>query len=180
MNRFSCRAACIAFMTISPAALASTQLPPMRPGFWESSTVMHMNVAGQPPDTDNTPDIQYNCEDAASMATELKVMAGSLPGCTFDLEGGGSTYTLTGNCKNPSGMTGTITSTGTITLDGDTAWHMIETSSSDIQNMQTKMDMTGDSKWIGACPSGVVPGDYGTMTNGAFTKQGNSLTNVSP
>jgi hypothetical protein len=156
-------------------ALASTTLPPLRPGFWQTTMLMHMNLSGQPPDTDNTPMVNYNCQDAASMAAAMKMMAGAIPGCTFDLEGGGNTYTITTSCKNIAGQPGTLTGTGTITLAGDAAMHMVETSSGNIGSMQMSSNMTGDSKWIGACPAGVQPGDFGKMVNGAFQKEGNTL-----
>jgi hypothetical protein len=44
--------------------------------------------------------------------------------------------------------------------------------------MNMTSDDTGDMKWLGACPAGIVPGDYGTMKNGVFTKQGNTLTDA--
>jgi len=155
-------------------ALANATLPSLKPGFWQNTMLMHMNMAGQPPDTDNTPVVNYNCEDAASMAAAMKMMAGAIPGCTFDLEGGGGTYTITTNCKNVGGQPGTLTGTGTITMAGDTAMHMVESSSGNIAGMQMSSSVTGDSRWIGACPAGVTPGEFGRMVNGVFQKQGNT------
>jgi len=171
------RAATAAFALAAAApALANTTLPPLRPGFWQGTMMMHMNMSGQPPDTDNTPMVNYNCQDAASMAAAMKMMAGAVPGCTFDIEGGGSTYTITTDCKNIGGQPGKLTGTGTITLQGETAMHIVESSNGNMGNMQISSSMTGDSKWIGACPAGVQPGDFGKMVNGVFEKEGNSLT----
>lgn len=172
-------AALLLTATAAPAR-ANTTFPPMRPGFWQGTMYMHMNMSGQPPDTDNTPMITYNCQNAASMAAEMQRMAGAVPGCTFDLEGGSGHYTLATTCKNIGGQPGTLTGAGTITMQGDTGMHMVETSSGNMGSMQMSSNMTGDSKWIGACPAGVQPGDFGRMVNGAFQKEGNFLTTPPP
>jgi hypothetical protein len=158
------------------ASAAASDFPSMRPGFWMNSTVMHMNMAGQPPDTDNTPRITYNCEDADSLHESMKKMAGIMPGCTSNLAGSGSVYTFTMNCTNPGGMKGSSTGTGTFTLNGETDMQMTGSSTADMDNMHMTMNMTGESKWMGACPAGTVPGDFGTLTNGVFKKEGNTLT----
>jgi hypothetical protein len=164
------------FFGCAGSARAEATFPPMRPGLWETSTVMLMNMSGQPPDNDTSPTVRYNCQSAASMAQSMKIMSAGLPGCTMDLEGGGGQYTMTINCVNPGGQPGTMHSTGTMAMRGDTAIHMTEAGSGNIGGMQMSSTMTADSKWVGACPSGVVPGDYGTMANGVFTKEGNTLT----
>ncbi len=157
------------------AALGSTTLPPMKPGLWMSTMVMHMNIAGQPPDTDNTPMVHYQCMDATSMAAGMKMMAGALPGCSTDIEGGGMEFTIAIDCTNPQGMTGTIHGVTKVTMHGDSAMHMVANSTSALSGMNAKMDMEGDTKWMGGCPAGVMPGDYGTMQDGVFKKQGNSF-----
>ncbi len=136
--------------------------------------VMHLDMAGQPPDTDNTPQVTYNCLDDATVAASLKAMAGSMMGCTFDIEGSGP-YTITTTCKNPHGLTGTITGAGTLTMTGDTAMHLDDKTTSDLSGMHMVGDATSDSHWVSDCPAGAVPGDYGTMQNGVFVKKGNSL-----
>jgi hypothetical protein len=170
----------LALCLAAPLASASFTFPPMRPGLWVSSSVMHMNMAGEAPDTDNTPDVRYNCMDAATLAAAVKLMTsgGFMSGCAVDMEGTGGVYTMTIACKNPDGMTGTINGNGTFTTDGDTAMHFTDHTTSNLQNMNMTADDTGDMKWLGACPAGIVPGDYGTMKNGVFTKQGNSLTDA--
>ncbi len=61
-------------------------------------------------------------------------------------------------------------------MDGDTALHMTDKTVSNLQNMQMTPTMTGDDHWVSSCPAGVVPGDFGTMEDGAFVKKGNTLT----
>lgn len=157
-------------------ASASATFPPMRPGFWMSRMVMHMNVAGRPPNNDSIPIVRYACHDAASMEAAMKALSGAMSGCTFDLEGAGGHYTMSTHCTNPMGSPGTITGSGTITTHGDTDVHFVENSISDVAKMHMTMAATGDSKWVGACPAGAVPGDFGVMRNGVFQKQGNRLT----
>jgi hypothetical protein len=161
-------------------AVADATFPPMHPGFWQSTLVMQMLMPGQPPMAGGPPRISYNCQSDASMAAAMKRMTGLMPGCNFDLEGGGGSYTMTTDCKNPGGMTGTISGKGVITLSGDTAMHMTETSVSTIQNMAMNMAITNDSKWIGACPAGAAPGDYGTIDNGSFHKEGSAMDPMKP
>ncbi len=172
------RAALLAPLALTASvglAAASATFPPMRPGFWMSSMVMHMNVAGRPPDNDSTPIVRYACHDAASMAAAMKALGGAMNGCTFDLEGSGSHFTVTTHCTNPMGAPGTVTGTGTITTHGDTEVHFVENSVSNMAKMHMTMAATGDSKWVGACPAGTVPGDFGIMHNGVFQKLGNRL-----
>ncbi|MDE2006635.1 MAG: DUF3617 family protein [Rhodospirillales bacterium] len=173
------RAALLAPLAIAaPIGLASASatFPPMRPGLWMSSMVMHMTVTGHPADKDNTPMVRYACHNAASMAAAMKLLSGAMKGCTFDLEGSGSNYTMTTKCTNPMGAPGTVTGNGTITTHGDTGVHFVENTVSDMRHMHMTMAATGDSKWVGACPAGIVPGDYGVMHNGVFQKQGNHLS----
>lgn len=170
LPRMILAAACVA---VAPAALADVQFPPMKPGFWQNSMVMHMNMAGQPPDTDNSPSVSYSCQSAQTMADAMKHMSGDLPGCDIDMEGSGGTYTISINCTNMGGQPGKLTGSGTMVFAGDDEVHIKETSSAVMQGMSMKMDMVGDSKWQGQCPAGVMPGDFGRIVNGAFQKEGN-------
>jgi hypothetical protein len=172
---------CGALATAGAApALADATLPHMHPGLWQTTMNMTMDMQGQPPGAAGAPTVTYMCENDATIAAAMKQLNGALPGCSFDMGGGNGSYTMTTNCVNPGGQPGTISGTGTMTLTGDSALHMTETSNATMQNMLMKMAMTGDSKWIGACPEGVVPGDFGTMANGAFQKEGNALTPLKP
>jgi Spy/CpxP family protein refolding chaperone len=157
----------------TPAASASIQLPPMKPGFWQQSMLMHMTMAGQPPDTDNTPNVTFSCMSLQTMKNSMKQMTGALPGCTFDLEGGGGSYTLTTNCTSLGGQPGKMSGTGTLNFTGQTEMRIQETATMASAGLNATMSMSGDAKWVGQCPAGVVPGDFGKMVNGAFQKQGN-------
>ncbi len=170
LHRIILAAACAA---AAPAAFGSVPFPPMKPGFWQESMVMHMNMQGQPPDTDNTPKVLYSCQSAQTMAEAMKNMSGMVPGCTFDIEGGDGSYTIATTCTNMGGLPGKLTGTGTMVLQGQSEMIVKETSSLVSQGMSMKTDMNADSKWVGQCPSGVAPGDFGTMANGAFQKEGN-------
>ena len=106
----------------------------------------------------------------------MRALSGAMSGCTFDLEGSGSHFTMTTKCTNPMGSPGTVTGSGTFTTHGDTDVHFVANSVSDMAKMHMTMAVTGDSKWVGACPAGIVPGDFGIMRNGVFQKLGNRLT----
>jgi hypothetical protein len=157
----------------APAAFASVTFPPMKPGFWQQTMVMHMSMSGQPEDANNAPTVTFSCQSAQTMADAMKHMGGMVPGCTFDIEGGGGTYTISTNCTNIGGMPGKLTGTGTMVFEGQNQVHVKETSSMVSQSMTMKMDMVSDGKWVGQCPAGVAPGDFGKMANGAFQKEGN-------
>ncbi len=165
----------LALVASAGLAAASGTFPPVKTGLWTNRMVMHLTMAGQPPDTDTTPQVTYNCLDSATMAATLKAMAGSMMGCVFDIEGSGGSYTVSTKCTNPHGLTGTIDGSGTLTMTGDTAMHLVDKTTSNLQNMQMSGDTTADSHWVSDCPAGVVPGDFGTMENGVFVKKGNSL-----
>lgn len=156
----------------SLAAMTST-LPPVRPGFWIGRMVMHVNIAGHPPDTNNTPTVGYNCLNAASMAVEMKALTGRRKGCASHLVGSGSHYTISASCHVQGG---TVISNGTFTIVGTTEIRIVVNAVSHLSNLHMTSDITSDIKWVGACPAGVVPGDHGIVRNGAFHKLGNWLT----
>jgi hypothetical protein len=99
--------------------------------------------------------------------------SGMLSGCTFDLEGGGSTFTITTDCVNPDVQKGNLKGTSTLTLLGTTAIHLTGTTSGNIANMQMNNTSVSDGKWVGDCPAGWVSGDFRTMANDAFNMEGN-------
>ncbi len=156
----------------STAARADSSFPPRKPGWWQTTMVMTMNMKGQPPDNDTTPFISLMCSDAATDAITMKQMAGDTGKClAFDITKSGDTYTVTGSCPDPMGGNGVMTTHGTMVFQGDTQIHIV----SDTVSPTMSGHITGDSKWLGACPAGVKPGDFGTMQNGVFSKQGNVL-----
>jgi|GEM_PF-902329 hypothetical protein len=157
-------------------AQASATFPPRKPGLWQTTMVMHMKMLmnGQTiNDNSDTPIINELCSNAATDAQSMKMLTGGSSHCgPMDIEKTGGVYTITGSCPDPlGGKGGVITFNGTITPQGDTAYHMVS------QSTGTGMSssMVADSKWLGACPAGMVPGDFGTVTNGKFVKRGNLL-----
>ncbi|HQT63102.1 MAG: hypothetical protein B7Z75_12565 [Acidocella sp. 20-57-95] len=154
----------------SATAWAGTTLPQRKAGYWVSSMVMHMNMAGQAPDTDNTPMITAMCTDPA---TDLKVLTTPpFAQCSPpDISGSGNTYTMVMSCKDPMGGAQPMVSTSTFTFASDTEMHLVS------KTTGTSMtgDETADSKWQGSCPAGWVPGDVGRMQNGSIQKNANVL-----
>jgi hypothetical protein len=113
------------------------------------------------------PIVTAMCTDAATDADEMKKMSGDNGKCAkFDIEGSGNTYTMDGACADPFGGGGVMTTHGVITRESDTAFHM----ESQTQSAHMSGSMTADSRWLGACPAGAVPGDIGRMQNGQFVK----------
>ena len=155
-------------------AHASTTFPPRKPGFWETSMVMKMTMTmnGQTSSSnDPTPMITALCSSAATDAQSEKMMTGGV--CKgLDIEQSGNVYTLSGTCADPLGGPNAVaTMHGTITMQGDEAFHMV----SQISGPNMSGTTVGDSRWLGACPAGIVPGDFGAYQNGTFTKHGNLL-----
>jgi len=176
INRLAVRLALLAAPAVCAfacLAAAEATLPPMHPGLWQNSMVMNMQMQGDNSPPDMTPTISYSCENAYGLAEQIKMTSGMLSGCTFDLEGGGSTFTITTDCVNPDGQKGSLKGTSTLTLLGTTAIHLTGTSSGNIANMQMNSTDVNDSKWVGDCPAGWVSGDFGKMVNGVLQKDGN-------
>jgi hypothetical protein len=159
---------------LATAAGANTTLPPRKPGFWVTTMVMHMSMPGAPAMaqamSSGAPIVSAMCTDPSIDALEMKRMTGDNGHCqSFDIEGGGSVYTVTGVCTDPMGG-GTMTTHGTFTIASADEILVHSTTAS----AHMSGDMTGDSKWSGPCPAGIVPGDIGHMVNGNFVK----LTNI--
>ncbi len=73
------RTAVIATLCLGTTATAAT-LPSMRSGFWQTTTAMNMNMAGQPPGPPDTPTTRYFCQDAATEVAAMKMLtAWSMP-----------------------------------------------------------------------------------------------------
>jgi hypothetical protein len=171
-RKYMCRAemlAAVMMVAIFGSALASDALPGKKPGLWVSSKVIHFNIAGKPPDTDNAPRVDAMCTDASTDAIEAKLLAGGAGGCGLHVEGSGNTYTISGACPDPMGGGGQMVTKGKIVWKSQTEIHM--------ESQSTSAHMSGsvvaDAKWVGACPAGVMPGDQGTFEGGVFKKTGN-------
>jgi len=160
--------AALAMVAIFGSALALNALPGKKPGLWVSSKLIHFNMAGKPPDPDNTPTVDAMCTDASTDAIEAKLLAGGAGSCGLHIEGSGTTYTISGTCPDPMGGTGQMVTHGKIVWNSETEIHM--------ESQSTSPHMSGsvvaDAKWVGACPAGVMPGDQGTFVNGVFKKTG--------
>ncbi len=168
-------AAAVMLPAFASSASAGTPLPSRKAGFWVGSMVMHMTMAGQPPDTDSTPMVTAMCTDPA---TDLKILTRTpYAQCTPpDISGGGGTYTMISSCKDPMGGATPMVTTSQFTfISGDELQVTSKTTSAHMTG-----DETADSKWQGACPAGWVPGDVGRMENGTMTKFGNVLTLSKP
>lgn len=153
-------------------ASASTTLPPRKPGFWVTTLNMHMVMPNMPAGAaaamgGGAPMVTALCTDHSIDALEARHLAGN--NCkSIDIEGGGDTYTITSVCKGYSDAPMTTHVTLNIVSPEEVLMH----STTNSTGMNGTMD--GDSKWTGACPAGVVPGDVGHMVNGSFMK----LTNI--
>ena len=160
--------AALAMVAIFGSALALNALPGKKPGLWVSSKLIRFNMAGKPPDPENTPRVDAMCTDASTDAIEAKLLAGGSGSCGLHIEGSGNTYTIAGACPDPMGGTGQMVTQGKIVWKSETEIHM--------ESQSTSPHMSGsvvaDAKWVGACPAGVMPGDQGTFVNGVFKKTG--------
>jgi hypothetical protein len=157
----------LSVVAIFGSALA-VDLPAKKPGLWVSSKLIHFNMAGKPPDTDNTPRADAMCTDASTDAIEAKLMAGGSGQCGLNIEGSGNTYTISGACPDPMGG-GQMVTHGKIVRKSDTEIHMESQSTSP----HMSSSVVAEAKWVGACPAGVMPGDQGTFVNGVFKKSRN-------
>ena len=147
------------------AAGASTTLPPRKAGLWQTTMTMTMMMNGET--RGGRPAVSVLCTDPQVEAIEQRQMTGNDCG---SFSRSGDTYTLQGSCAAPNGA-GTLTTHGTLTMNGDTAAHM----DAETSGPQFSGHIVADSKWIGPCPAGMNPGDRGQMVNGSFVKMGNVL-----
>ncbi len=156
---------------LSSGLASASTLPDRRAGFWQTTMTptMHMTVNGQVMDRTGQTMITALCTDPATEALEhKKLMAG---GCMqSDFVADGNAYDIHGSCPGPHGAA--MVSQGKITVDSDTKTEVDFTMSGSGMTIH----MVGQSKWLGACPVGVVPGDMGMMQNGSFVKTGNVQT----
>jgi hypothetical protein len=162
-------AALPALLLGAQAARADTTLPPRKPGLWQTTMVMKMSVNGNPMPGGPAPSNSVMCSDAKTDAESMKKMAGGDGHCSqFSINGGGNVYTMQGTCSSPMGG-GMMTIHSTMTKESDTKYHLV----TDTSSAMMSGNMVADSTWLGACPAGVAPGDFGSMQNGQFVKSGN-------
>jgi hypothetical protein len=165
--------ACVGLLGFSATAQANATFPPRKPGFWITTMTMDMKMQGYPQAAGaaNAPIVNALCTDPATDAASLKKMEELKPGCTFSLTQDGNVYTMDNSCPDPMGGTGTMVTHGTITFISDSEIVSQSTTVSPHMSATEK----SDAKWSGACPAGVVPGDFGHITNGKFVKLINVL-----
>ncbi|OYV49486.1 MAG: hypothetical protein B7Y73_06405 [Acidocella sp. 35-58-6] len=153
---------------LSSGAAGASTLPDRRAGFWQTTMTptMHMTVNGQVMDRTGQTMVTALCTDPATEALERKkLMSG---GCMqSDFVADGNAYDIHGSCPGPHGAA--MVSQGKITVDSDTQTEVDFT----MTGSGMTIHMVGQSKWLGACPAGVAPGDMGMMQNGTFVKTGN-------
>jgi hypothetical protein len=131
----------------APALVFSTyalaiDYPDMKDGLWSTSATM----TGQPPHTG-----QMCNSSAVFKAMRERAKAPNSPCKPTSEDMSGSTLTVQVTCN----FGGTIKkSTNVTTFSGNTAAH------TEVHGDDGKLQMVTDTKYIGACPAGMVPGDY--------------------
>jgi hypothetical protein len=131
-------AACLA------AAAHAGDYPNIREGLWTTTTTM--SDAKRPPQTGNM------CNSTAVMQSVIDAHKKSDQPCKIvSLSHNGSVYTEQTECT----FGGQVRkSTSVTTFTGDTAVH------TEMHQADGTVTVTSDSKYVGACPAGMVPGDY--------------------
>jgi hypothetical protein len=162
----------MAALVFTVTAQADPQFPPRKAGLWENTARMsNMMMNGQKmPEQMGGPGgmVSYSCVDPASDLKLIERAAKGQGGCPPAVfGGGGNNFTIQNTCTMQNGSTMSLA--GTMTFVSDE--HVLM----DMQMSGTAMsgDMHMSSQWTGACPAGIVPGDFGMMVNGSFQKEGN-------
>jgi hypothetical protein len=140
---------------ICAAQARAADYPDVKSGLWSTS----VNMTGQGTHTGtmcmNNDVLKAQAERAKNPGGPCKVLSENRSG---------STFTSKSQCTF-SGVTHTTTAVTTMT--GNTAMHA-EVSSDD-----GKMHMVSDSKYVSACPAGMVPGDF-------VDEQGHKVNLIAP
>jgi hypothetical protein len=138
-------------LTLLPVAACAQDMPPRKAGLWV--TTMDMGRPNQPPIETKM------CIDATTDAAMLKSgMAVAAGHCSRrDITRDGNKITIDTECAFGDRK---LTSHGVMTFIDDTATHAEFTSHS-VPPSRAGGDhtMVQDAKWIGPCPSDMVPGD---------------------
>jgi hypothetical protein len=130
--------ACIA------AAAHAGDYPNIKQGLWSTTTTM--SDAKRPPQSGTM------CNSTAVMQSVINAHKKTDQPCKItSMTHSGSVYTEQTEC-NIAGQVRKSTSVTTFT--GDTAVH------TEIHQADGTVTVTSDSKYIGACPTGMVPGDF--------------------
>jgi hypothetical protein len=157
-------------VVMAGAAKADPQFPPRKAGLWENTmTSANMMMNGQKMPGPGGPGgmVTFSCVDPASDLKLEKRMTAGEPGCAPPVFGGGGGHITFANSCARDGHTTNVT--GAMTYVSDQ--HIVVDMQMSGTGMTGSMQMS--SVWSGACPAGIVPGDYGMVMGGAFQKEGN-------
>jgi hypothetical protein len=126
------------------AAAHAGDYPNIKEGLWSTTTTM--NDAKRPPQTATM------CNSTAVMQSVIDNHKKSDQPCKItSMSHSGSVYTEQTEC-NFGGKV--IKSTSVTTFTADTAVH------TEIHQADGTVTVTSDSKYVGVCPAGMVPGDF--------------------
>jgi hypothetical protein len=126
------------------AAAHAGDYPDIKQGLWSTTTTM--SDAKRPPQTGTL------CNSTAVMQSVIDAQKRSDQPCKITgLSHSGSVYTQQTECN----IAGQVRkSTSVTTFKADTAVH------TEIHRADGTVTVTSDSKYVGACPAGMVPGDF--------------------
>jgi hypothetical protein len=134
----------VVLLALSSAVAFAGDYPIMKDGLWSTTVTMASNKV--PPQSGTM------CNSTAVFQAMMDARKGPNRPCqSSGVEHSGSTYTDHMTCN----FGGRVTQTTTIaTFTGDTAVH------TEIHQADGTVSMSSDSKYLGSCPAGMVPGDY--------------------
>ena len=146
----------IASLLLAAAHAAAIDLPKRKPGLWE------MTLSA--PDGKRPPRSAKYCIDAATEAL-MDNLAGGMTrhDCIKnDVLPQGASVVVDSVCMIDKSK---VTGRSIITAEGDTIFHMqVHTHFDPPLWGQADVDSTSDSKWLGACPADMRPGDMMTTS----------------
>jgi hypothetical protein len=143
------------------AALAAT-LPQRQPGLWQSTTNVTTPSGHPVPHGSNI--ISVSCVDSA---TDIKFFTSGESHCSnLAITGGGGTFSIDGTCSNFGAPT-TIHETLTYASPQSVTLNAV------VQSPTGPLNVTSQLVYQGDCLPGMVPGDEGSVVNGAFSKADN-------
>lgn len=126
-------------------ATMATDLPDMKAGLWESSTIV-----GKTPQQPVHATVCMN-NDAYRRLNEKISKNPNLSCKNISSQHVGPTYTTTTQCQFGNGKPSV--STTALTMSGNTAYH------SETRDQDHSVEMMIDAKFVGVCPSGMKLGD---------------------
>ena len=149
--------------TLIAAPALAAELPARTPGLWQSTTTV-TGPDGKPlANAVNV--VTVSCVDALN---DQKFFTSNQNACTgLTISGQGNNYNIDGACTG-QGVGQSV--------------HIHETlvyGEKDLQlqavynGAEGAMTVTSQLQWQGDCPAGMLPGDEGSLSNGAFTKSDN-------